>query len=229
MAIDKNKIVEKIKKCLALGKSSNVNEAAAALRQAQKLMAAWNVTDSDLAGAGYGFEAVDLPVQVNKKAVPIQILILNDLIRKAFGVRPVISYSQRQSDLSYQIKIFGPDHRTPMAAYACTVVYRACNGAWMTYLRENSHVRGQRGARATFMVEWLAAVRDTVMECGFSDEEEIGTEVAIQSVYGSKGLKKCGPSNIAFNHETADAGRDAASAFQLNRPMDTNRDKLEKF
>jgi hypothetical protein len=37
-------IIRKIEKCLALSKSSNEHEAAAALRQATKLMEAYNIT-----------------------------------------------------------------------------------------------------------------------------------------------------------------------------------------
>ena len=43
--MDKQKIIDKIKKCMALGNSSNANEAAAALRQAQKMM---NIVDKNI-------------------------------------------------------------------------------------------------------------------------------------------------------------------------------------
>lgn len=45
---DKDNIIAKIKKCLALAKSSNEHEAAAALRQAQKLMQAHGISDLDI-------------------------------------------------------------------------------------------------------------------------------------------------------------------------------------
>ena len=45
------KILDKIKKCLALASSANEHEAAAALRQAQKLMQAHGLTDQDVAAA----------------------------------------------------------------------------------------------------------------------------------------------------------------------------------
>ncbi len=48
---DRETIIAKILKCLALAKSANEHEAAAALRQAQKLMAAHGVTDLDIAHA----------------------------------------------------------------------------------------------------------------------------------------------------------------------------------
>ena len=42
------KVLEKIKKCLRLAKSSNPHEAAAAMRQAQKLMEKYNLTERDV-------------------------------------------------------------------------------------------------------------------------------------------------------------------------------------
>lgn len=45
------KILDKIKKCLALSTSSNEHEAAAALRQARKLMEAHDITDLDVQAA----------------------------------------------------------------------------------------------------------------------------------------------------------------------------------
>jgi hypothetical protein len=48
---DNAKILDKIKKCLALSASSNEHEAAAALRQARKLMEAHGITDLDVQAA----------------------------------------------------------------------------------------------------------------------------------------------------------------------------------
>jgi hypothetical protein len=42
--MDREKLMDKIQKCLRLAKSSEPAEAAAALRQAQKMMAANNIT-----------------------------------------------------------------------------------------------------------------------------------------------------------------------------------------
>ncbi|MDO5289334.1 MAG: DUF2786 domain-containing protein [Pseudomonadota bacterium] len=46
--MNRNEALQKIKKCLALAASSNQHEAAAALRQAQKLMAAHQLSEQDL-------------------------------------------------------------------------------------------------------------------------------------------------------------------------------------
>jgi hypothetical protein len=46
--MDKSRIIEKIKKCLALSRSANEHEAATALRQAQKLMQQYQIEMSDV-------------------------------------------------------------------------------------------------------------------------------------------------------------------------------------
>ncbi|WP_281660993.1 DUF7168 domain-containing protein [Microvirgula aerodenitrificans] len=46
--MDKKSAIEKIEKCLALSKSANENEAAAALRQARALMEKFNVSDLEM-------------------------------------------------------------------------------------------------------------------------------------------------------------------------------------
>ena len=55
--MDKQAILEKIRKCMALSASSNEHEAAAALRQARKLMEAHGITDADVLAAEAGEKA----------------------------------------------------------------------------------------------------------------------------------------------------------------------------
>jgi len=54
---NRDRIIAKVKKCLALAKSGNEHEAAAALRQAQKLMQAYGISDLDVAHADIQEEA----------------------------------------------------------------------------------------------------------------------------------------------------------------------------
>ncbi len=48
MKSERYRLLDKIKKCLRLSKSSNEHEAAAALRQARKLMESMQVTDDEI-------------------------------------------------------------------------------------------------------------------------------------------------------------------------------------
>ena len=55
--MDRKTILDKIRKCMALAASSNEHEAAAALRQAQKLMAQHGVSDDEMLAAEAGEQA----------------------------------------------------------------------------------------------------------------------------------------------------------------------------
>jgi len=57
MDSERDKIIAKVKKCLALATSSNEHEAAAALRQAQKLMQTHGISDLDIEHADIQEEA----------------------------------------------------------------------------------------------------------------------------------------------------------------------------
>ncbi|MCK9987610.1 MAG: hypothetical protein AzoDbin1_04082 [Azoarcus sp.] len=54
---DKDKILDKIRKCMALSASSNENEAAAALRQARALMDKHGISDADVLASEAGEES----------------------------------------------------------------------------------------------------------------------------------------------------------------------------
>ena len=87
--MDRAKLLSKIEKCLRLSKSSEPHEAAAALRQAQKMMELHGISEAELGAVGYGNEKVSVPIQVNKK-LPIALATLVALIKKAFGVEAVV-------------------------------------------------------------------------------------------------------------------------------------------
>lgn len=219
MSDDRARLMGKIQKCLRLGKSSEAHEAAAALRQAQKLMEMHGITEEDLAGLEYSDLKIDVPIQANRNKIPAVLAELTWLIRKAFGVKSVIGYSMRVSDISYQIRYFGPTTRVQMAGYTHTIIHRAVNAAWTKFLNENPHLRGDRGARSSFQLAWLQSVEEKVMEVGFSDEEERGTELAMKKVYGDRELATAKANNTPINFDAVAGGIQAASSFNIHRPM----------
>ena len=225
--MDKQKIIDKIKKCLALSKSSNANEAATALRQAQKMMDAHGLSDLDIELGSYSDDAVDVPIQKNKKT-PLVLQMLLHVIKKAFNVRCVIEDRIGISDVSYRIRYFGPTHRVTMAAYAHEVVYRAMENAWKEFLKEYPHVRGQRGARSSFQVGWLEEVAVKVEAIGFPEEELAATQALMDRHYGRE-LQKSKVSKMGLYGQIRGEGRSAAKDFSLHRPMDASKARLGKF
>lgn len=215
---NKEKIVDKIKKCLALGKSNNPHEAAAALRQAQKLMEMHGLSEDDLEKSGYGNEAVECPIQANKKATPVHLSRLVNLVMRAFQVKAVIETNVRVSDISYRVRYFGPTHRVQMAGYAHVVIYRAMEAAWRDALANESSWKGVRGARLSFMVGWLAEIASKVEAIGWPAGEEERTELVKNEFYGHQLVKNKGR-RVLIKNDPANMGRSAASDFNINRPM----------
>ena len=226
--MDKNKALDKIKKCLALSKSANANEAATALRQAQALMAKFNLTEADVELQGYGFSQVDVPIQANKKKIPVVLSTLINIIEKAFGVQPIISYRIGVSDTSYRIKYMGPKHRLEMAAYAHTVVYRAMEAAWRDHLKAHPYLRGERSARTSFQIGWLYEVENKVDAIGFTEEEKAAMKALEVATYG-KSLAKSTTNDQRLDGILLGAGVRAAADFSLARPMGQERARLEKL
>lgn len=81
-----SKILEKIKKCLRLAQSDNPNEAAAAMRQAQKLMDLHGVTSSDVEMSYVGSHTA---LTGAGKSPPRHLAMLASMIGEAFGAEMI--------------------------------------------------------------------------------------------------------------------------------------------
>ena len=215
--MDKAKIIDKIKKCMALGNSSNANEAAAALRQAQKMMNMHGLTEDDIEGSNYKNDTVECPIQANKKT-PVHLNKFVGIIMRAFQVKAVIETNVRVSDASYRIRYFGPNHRVTMAAYAHVVIFRAMEAAWRDQLKKDPSWKGVRGARLSFMVGWLEEIASKVEAIGWPEGEEERTEMIKNEFYG-KELVKGQQRRYSPYGGMHGNGRAAAADFNINRPM----------
>ena len=84
----RKKMIDKIKKCLALSASSNTHEAAAALRQARKMMDEHNITDLDMQVSGVGERRAKAGAQNRPSNWET---MLASKIADAFGCRVIFS------------------------------------------------------------------------------------------------------------------------------------------
>lgn len=213
------KALDKIAKCMRLTASSEPHEAAAALRQAQALMRKFNLTEEDLKAHKYGNELVDTPVQSGARPqVPIQLSMLCRLITRAFGVQIVTEKTLRVSDRNYSFRIFGLEHRVPLAAYTFRIVFKAMEDAWKQYLKEHSGLKQVRGMRASFQTGWLKGVIDKIDATGFSDEEKIELNLVKEKHYG-RSLVRVTSGTKSLYSDPMSAGKNASASFNLYRPM----------
>lgn len=127
--IDHSEIIAKIKKCLALSASSNEHEAAAALRQAQKLMELHGISEQDVALSDVGEESTRAGAT---KSPATWESGLACLVGEAFGC-PAIFRSEFFKGGRW---VFVGFHPAPeIARYAFEVLYRQAKRARSTYIR----------------------------------------------------------------------------------------------
>ncbi|NHR07959.1 DUF2786 domain-containing protein [Chromobacterium haemolyticum] len=155
---DNAAILAKIKKCLALSKSSNEHEAAAALRQAQALMRKHDITDRDILLA----EVSEADTPAGAKKTPIRWeASLSHLIARAFNCDHLLSTGFSGG----RWKFIGPGSAPEVAAYAFSVLARQLRKARAEFIATKCKrlIRASKTRRADLFCEgWVAAVRQLV-------------------------------------------------------------------
>ncbi len=157
---DIDKIIQRIRKCLALSSSSNPNEAAAALRQAQKLMERFGVTEDQVKMADVKESASS--AGRTAKTPPLWITSLATTVSKAFCVSQF--YNARRFETG-QFVFVGVGPAAEVAGYTFTVLRRKCASARDQYYRR---LRGRRASRIrradAYAWGWVVAVSAKVQE-----------------------------------------------------------------
>ena len=157
--MDKQKVLEKIKKCLALGESANEHEAAQAIRQAQILMKKYGISEMDVE-----LSAVTEKGVACASTLPTWHQVLISQCAKAFGVE---CYLNREFGLG-EARFFGIGIKPELAAYAYEVLLRQLKKERRAYIKtELKAVRLPRNktARADqFCTGWVYAIVKKVQE-----------------------------------------------------------------
>lgn len=214
--MDRAKLIEKIQKCLSLSKSPEPHEAAAALRQAQKLIALHGVTDNELGFASYASEKVDCPVQAGR-TLPEYLATLCSLMQRAFGVRVTVHREIRVSDPSWCVTYYGKADRVALAAYSHPVVWRAMHSSWAQFQKNNPQLKGVTGARSGFFIGWIFGVAKCVTDLGLSDEERQELDSYFDNEVGK--VAQSATSKVKMNTRAVHAGIEASRNFSLHRPI----------
>jgi len=226
---DKDKMLDKIKKCLALGKSSNEHEAAAALRQAKALMEKHGVSDLDMAAA----EASERRARAGATRTPANWeTALASRISDAFGCRILFSYNPRK-DCGEWVFI-GTGAAPEIADYAFRVLFRQAKNA------RAQHIKGllkrckaaSKVRRADLFCEsWVHAVASTISKFSGGDDNSGAIDAYTSKRYPAlKSLNsrdRNGDRSLR-NHDYNDltAGAAAGRSAKLHRGVDGSRSTL---
>lgn len=155
---DQEKILEKIRKCMALSSSSNEHEAAIALRQAQKLMELHGITDIDVKAS----QAEERRAKASARNRPAgwENMLAND-IAAAFGCRLIFCPEWDGGRWSY----IGCGPAPEIAQYAFTVLLRQVKRARAEHIdtKLSRCKKVTKTRRADLFCEgWVRAVSSTI-------------------------------------------------------------------
>jgi hypothetical protein len=159
--MDKDAALSKIKKCLALAKSANPHEAAAAMRQAQALMKAHNLSEVDISLA----DVKEHPTKAPSNRISMWQSRLARSVAEAFGCDLFYSLVQlgwlartKRTDVVF----LGIGAAPEVAAYAFNVLLRQCMKDRQAHIAAQSRKLKQRTKTArgdAFAMAWVYAVR----------------------------------------------------------------------
>jgi hypothetical protein len=224
--MDRKRILEKIQKALNLAKdgAATAGEAAAAMNSAQKMMAHYEIDEKELGLVGIGRERIRTAIQASKN-IPLHMSALNSLVCRAFGVRCVMEAEIRVSDPNWTINYFGPEHRIAMAAYTHVVLQRAIDKGWAQFLSANPHLKKERGARTGYVLGWVSAASQQVMQLSMTDVEKAGTDLLVEQEFPD--VTKSKARKMAIDRDAANAGTRDGKGFSIHRPMNQGAEALK--
>ena len=220
--MDKEKVLEKIKKCLALSKSANEHEAAQALKQAQALMRKYEMTEHDVAFSGISIEAATRTM--TRRPADWQWLAAQ-LIGEVFGCGMVLQGNS--------VKFYGFGNRSLLAAYAFDVVYRQLATARRRWLKDDCRARKPRNREYLancYCEGWLQGARKTVQKFALNEKEEGLMKSYLEDVLTAKDV---GSRSVHADRRMQEAGNNAAlcgvkagKEVQLHQAMHKNEQQM---
>ncbi|WP_353189569.1 DUF2786 domain-containing protein [Pandoraea pnomenusa] len=220
MTSDHSKILDKIKKCLALSASCNEHEAEAALRQARKLMEAHGLTETHLQAA----EAEERRAKSGAKTHPSRWeTLLAQHVGDAFNCAVIFSSSGWVA--SGEWCFIGCGAAPEVAGYAFSVLCRQAKRARAQHIQQRLGrcKSATKTRRADLFSEgWVRAVAGTIAAFSCSDRESEAIEAYMTVHYPSVKELKTRDRNdgrALRDHEYGDyaAGRASGHDAKLHR------------
>jgi hypothetical protein len=204
--MDKQDVIKKIQKCLALSKSSNEHEAAAALRQAQKLMEMHRVTDADLFIAGAAEASAAAGARRQPAAWEAR---LAAVVAAAFGCAYI--FVGLATAGKWVFVGLGPN--AEVASYACDVLLRQLRRSRATFIKGECKrlVPASKTRRADlFCSAWVTAAASKIHALAEREEDEKVITAYLESHYPSLGEMELVNRNA--NRKLREKDRDAVLA-----------------
>ncbi|WP_051221510.1 DUF2786 domain-containing protein [Neptunomonas japonica] len=204
--MDNKKVLEKIKKCLALAQSDNPNEAAAAMRQAQALMAKYNI-DNDAVELS---DVNEFAAKVGStKKQPAYVHGLCNVICRVMGVEAYFRVESGWGRAASSVCFLGVGSRPELAGYAYEVLARQLKKDRTAYLKTLKRYKPANKSRKAdlFAEAWVFAVMSKITEFAISDKEK-GLVVRFKE----QNMKDLKEGKFSKNHKSTSRDCDAQQA-----------------
>lgn len=219
------RIASRISKCLALAKSDNPGEAAAAKRQAHALMKKYCVTPEDIAAAQV---CEKLSKSGGKHRAPVYIAWLAVAISKAFACEIILSSGRGW--VESQVRFIGTGVKVELASYTFDVLLRQLKKDRKAYLSTLKRYKKSNKVRMAniFCEEWVASIKQQVMDFAGTEQEKNAIEAYKRQKYPDLTLDNREETQIKNNNDwqAVAKGQKAAKDVSLNRPVQTGRNTL---
>lgn len=217
--MNRDDILRKIQKCLALAKSGVAAEAAAALRQAQALMREHGLSELEVSAA----QALELPVPAGATVPTRHEARLAGVVADSFGCEVILQASSGFFGSHSTWLLIGCSPAVDVAQYTLQVLLRLMAKARKGHIKDKLRRCGPKSktARAdVFCQGWVQAVGHLVSRVERTDEQEAAVLAYMQLKH--PGLEQFTPRARHVKHQQhawADhaAGVRAGSDVQLHR------------
>lgn len=215
---DRAKILDKIKKCLALSASSNEHEAEAALRQARKLMEVHGITDLDVQAA----QAEERRAKAGAKSSPSNWeSMLAVKVGDAFACHVIFSHGWRAGEWCF----IGCGAAPEVANYAFSVLHRQAKRAREEHIKTKLKrcKTATKTRRADLFSEgWVRSVVGAISAFAGTEQQTTAINAYLTQNHPSLGTLKTRDRNDGWklrDHEYDDfaAGSRSGRDAQLNR------------
>lgn len=220
--MDKEKALSKIKKCLALAASPNPHEAAAALRQAQKLMDEYGLTMTDVSLA----DVTEATAQARTVDLVRWEAMLSKAVALAFGCEV---YSCQDAKIGADFRVMrkrdyvfvGVGAASEIAAYAYDVLARQCakdRRAHISKQSKNCTPKTKTARGDAFAEGWVHGVREKLDRFGCAERN---TQLLQQYMAQNSDIKTATPKDRAagknVSHNDYYNGLRAGKSARLDR------------
>lgn len=215
--------LKKIKKCLALGRSASEHEAAAAMRQAQKLMEQFGLREQDVSLA----DVAEVKVKACSTAANAWELRLVHMIAAAFGCETFGqlsgSYNAAGNFVRARNWVFvGMQAAPTVAGYACEVLLRQCAKARLAHIAKqpkNCKPITKTARGDAFAMGWVIAAEQLVERFSQPEADKALLLTYIEQQHGelTKGKARDTTKARKTDYGHFAAGHRSGQTAQLNR------------